>query len=210
MLKRCFDVVIAATALVLLSPVYLTVAILISIGSPGPILYRGRRAGRGATPFLLLKFRTMVVNAEKIGGPSTSEDDPRVTPIGRWLRKYKLDELPQMLNVLKGQMSLVGPRPEVLSEVERYNAEERQLLTVLPGITDWSSICFHNEGEILRGAADPHQAYLELIRPEKIRLGLKYVRERSFRTDLQIIAATFATLVRTRAGKPALSSRQTV
>lgn len=200
MLKRLFDILFSVATLVLLSPLFLLVALLIKLGSPGPILYRSRRAGRGGTPFCLRKFRTMVVNADRIGGPSTSVDDPRVTRMGRFLRKYKLDELPQFTNVLKGEMSLVGPRPEVLSEVERYTPEERRLLTVAPGITDWASIQFHNEGEILKGAADPHKAYRQLIRPEKIRLGLEYVRNHSLLIDLKILRATFRTLLGTRAG----------
>jgi lipopolysaccharide/colanic/teichoic acid biosynthesis glycosyltransferase len=140
----------------------------------------------------------MVVNADKIGGPSTSDDDPRVTQIGHFLRRYKLDELPQLFNVLKGEMSLVGPRPEVAAEVALYGPEERKLLNVAPGITDWASIRFHNEGEILKGSADPHRTYQEKIRPEKIRLGLEYVQKHSFRVDVQILLTTFGTLVKTR------------
>ena len=143
----------------------------------------------------MLKFRTMLPNAEKLGGPSTPSDDPRVTRFGKRLRKYKLDELPQLFNVLRGQMSLVGPRPEVLSEVAAYSAEERQLLSVLPGMTDWASLRFADEGGILAGSADPHAAYLQIIRPEKIRLGLRYVREHSFLVDLKIIAGTLKTVI---------------
>jgi lipopolysaccharide/colanic/teichoic acid biosynthesis glycosyltransferase len=110
----------------------------------------------------------MVVDADQIGGPSTPEDDPRITRVGTWLRRYKLDELPQLINVLKGEMSLVGPRPEVFSETQNYTAEERRLFEVRPGITDWASIRFRNEGEILRGNPDPHSLYQEKIRPEKI------------------------------------------
>jgi lipopolysaccharide/colanic/teichoic acid biosynthesis glycosyltransferase len=199
MLKRLFDTFFSISVLAPLSPLFLLAGVLIKVGSLGPIFYRSRRAGRGGKPFALLKFRTMIVNADKIGGPSTSDDDPRVTRVGRFLRKYKLDELPQLINVLKGEMSLVGPRPEVLSEVELYTPEERHLLTVAPGITDWASILFHNEGEILKGAADPHEAYRKWIRPEKIRLGLEYVRNQSFSIDLKIIMTTFRTLVSTRA-----------
>jgi lipopolysaccharide/colanic/teichoic acid biosynthesis glycosyltransferase len=132
----------------------------------------------------------MVVNADKIGGPSTSADDPRLTQLGAFLRRYKLDELPQLINVVKGDMSLVGPRPEVLEETRLYNDQEKHLLDVRPGITDWASIRFRDEGEILRGSADPHQAYREKIRPEKIRLGLEYVQKRSFLTDCRIIFDT--------------------
>jgi lipopolysaccharide/colanic/teichoic acid biosynthesis glycosyltransferase len=132
----------------------------------------------------------MVVNADRIGGPSSSADDPRITRIGAFLRRYKLDELPQLINVLKGEMSFVGPRPEVIQEVLLYTDEEKRLLDMRPGITDWASIRFRNEGEILRGSADPHQAYREKIRPEKIRLGLEYVRNHSFLTDCRIILGT--------------------
>ena len=132
----------------------------------------------------------MVVNADKIGGPSSSADDPRITPIGNFLRRFKLDELPQLLNVIKGEMSFVGPRPEVIEEVVLYTDQEKRLLDVRPGITDWASIKFRNEGELLRGSPDPHQAYLEKIRPEKVRLGLEYVRSRSFLIDCRIILLT--------------------
>jgi transketolase len=196
--KRVFDFGLSLIGIFVLSPLMLMIAIFMKLSSPGPILYVGTRMGRFGKPFRLYKFRTMVVNAEQIGGPSTSEDDPRVTKIGRLLRKYKLDELPQLINVLKSEMSLVGPRPEVVSEVELYTSEERRLLSVLPGITDWASVLYHNEGEILRGAADPHEAYRRLIRPGKIRLGLEYVRTHSFSVDLRILAATLRTLVSRR------------
>ena len=188
--KRLFDFVASLSGLIVLSPALLVVAAWIKLSSPGPVFYRGVRAGYRGKPFRIYKFRSMVVNADKIGGPSTSADDPRVTRIGAFLRRYKLDELPQFINVLTGDMSFVGPRPEVLDEVSRYSDEEKHLLDVRPGITDWSSIKFRNEGEILRGAADPHAAYLEKIRPEKVRLGLQYVRERSFGTDCRILLQT--------------------
>jgi len=140
----------------------------------------------------------MVVDAEKLGGPSTSDDDPRITKIGKLLRKYKLDELPQLINVLKGEMSIVGPRPEVSMEVETYTNEEKRILNVKPGITDFASLTFHNEGEILKGSADPHQTYREKIRPEKLKLALKYVEKQSFWVDLKIIFETIKTLVKAR------------
>lgn len=144
----------------------------------------------------MYKFRTMVLNADKVGGPNTPDDDPRLTRTGRFLRRHKLDELPQLVNVLKGDMSFVGPRPQVAEEVAAYTPEEREILSVRPGITDWSSLRFHNEGEILAGQADPDQAYAELIRPDKMRLGLEYVRRGTFKDDIDILLETALLTVR--------------
>lgn len=199
MLKRLFDMSAASVLLLILFPLILIVAIAITLEDRGPILYRGVRVGLRGRRFRICKFRTMVLDADRIGGPSTAEDDPRITKVGRALRKYKLDELPQLVNVIKGEMSCVGPRPEVEMEVETYTEEERQLLEVRPGITDRASIRFHNEGEILKGSADPHEAYRRLIRPEKIRLGLEYTRHPSLMNDFRILGATVMTLIRTRA-----------
>ncbi|MGC1107221.1 MAG: sugar transferase [Candidatus Acidiferrales bacterium] len=193
-MKRFFDVTLAAASLFLLWPVMVVIATAARLDSSGPAFYRASRAGLGGKPFFILKFRTMVIGADKLGGPSTASDDPRITRLGRLLRKYKLDEFPQLINVLKGDMSLVGPRPEVLSEVQTYSAEERELLTVRPGITDWASLRFRDEGRILEGSPDPHQAYREKIRPEKIKLGLQYVHQHSFRTDLRILIETVRTV----------------
>src|SRR5262249_966104 len=150
------------------SPLYLSIAVLIKLMSPGPVFYRGERMGLQKKRFYIYKFRTMGVDAERRGGSSTAADDPRITRIGRLLRKGKLDELPQFFNVLLGDMSVVGPRPQVAWAVELYNEEERKLLDVRPGITDYASIRFRNEGEILRGSSDPDKTYLEVIAPEKI------------------------------------------
>jgi lipopolysaccharide/colanic/teichoic acid biosynthesis glycosyltransferase len=199
MLKRSFDVVLSVALLITLSPFLLAIAAAMYYSDPGPIFYRGVRAGRFGRTFRIFKFRTMVVNAESVGGPSTSDDDPRITPFGAFLRRRKLDELPQLINVASGAMSFVGPRPEVLSEVKLYTDEERELLSVRPGITDFASLRFHNEGEILKGSADPHEAYRRLIRPEKIRLGLQYARHPSFATDLRIMLATARMMIRPRA-----------
>lgn len=162
----------------------------IKLDRDGPAIYAGRRVGLGGKEFRMYKFRTMVTNADRVGGPNTPDDDPRLTRTGKFLRRYKLDELPQLVNVLKGDMSFVGPRPQVADEVAGYTAEERELLSVRPGITDWSSLRFHNEGEILAGHADPDRAYAELIRPEKMRLGLEYVRRGTFRDDIDILWKT--------------------
>jgi lipopolysaccharide/colanic/teichoic acid biosynthesis glycosyltransferase len=185
--KRAFDIVLSATALVALSPVLAAIWLRMKVDADGPVLYPGVRVGLDGRQFRMYKFRSMVVNADAIGGPSTADDDPRLTRTGRTLRRYKLDELPQLVNVLRGDMSFVGPRPQVPQEVANYTEEERGLLAVRPGITDWASIRFHNEGEILAGHADPDAAYAELIRPEKMRLGLRYVREGTFRDDLRIL-----------------------
>ena len=196
--KRLLDILISLLGLAIFSPLYLAIAAWIKLDSPGPILYRGTRVGKGGRPFKMLKFRSMVVNAEQLGGPSTAGDDPRVTRVGRFLRRYKLDELPQLINVLKGDMSLVGPRPEVPQYVAMYNAEQRAILSVRPGITDWASLWNSDEGSWLAGAHDPERVYLEVIRPTKLRLQLKYVRERSFMVDLRILLATLITLVSRR------------
>lgn len=188
--KRAFDLVAASLGLVVLSPIIGMISYRLWRQRDGPILYRGVRTGQGGRPFTIYKFRTMVTNAERIGGPSTANDDPRLTSVGLTLRRYKLDELPQLINVLKGEMSIVGPRPQVPQEVNGYTQEERLLLEVKPGITDWASLRFHNEGEILQGHADPDRAYAELIRPEKMRLGLEYVRRATLKDDLRIVLDT--------------------
>lgn len=190
MVKRIFDIVASLFGLVVLSLPLVCLSLLIKLDSPGPIFYRGERIGLRGRKFRIYKFRTMVVNAEKLGGASTAADDPRITRLGAVLRRYKLDELPQLINVLIGDMSLVGPRPQVEWAVALYNDRERKLLNVRPGITDYASIRFRNEAEILRGSADPDKAYLELIAPEKIRLGLEYVEHHSPWTDIRILGAT--------------------
>lgn len=201
MLKRGFDIIVSATGLIVLSPVLLVIALAIKASSKGPALYKGRRMGFAQKPFFMFKFRTMVINADKIGGPTTSDDDPRVTKIGAFLRKYKLDELPQLINVLKGEMSLVGPRPEVEEVTKHFTKEQRIVFSVRPGITDWASLRFPNEGELVKGAKDPHQAYLEKIWPEKIRLQMKYARERTFSADLKIILRTIRVVLFGHNGK---------
>ncbi len=198
MIKRLFDIVFSLFGLSALSPVFLFIIFLIKKEDNGPVFYAGPRVGKDGKNFKMLKFRTMVINADKIGGPSTANDDPRITKIGKFLRKCKLDEIPQLINVLKGDMSFVGPRPEVQSEVETYSEEEKQIFKVRPGITDWASIKFHNEGEILKGSKDPHQAYREKIRPEKLRLQMEYVKRKSLLVDLQILVKTALRLVETR------------
>jgi len=199
MTKRLFDFCLSLVALIISSPFLLIIALMIKNGDGGPVYYRGERVGKGGLPFSIFKFRTMVVNADKIGGPSTPDDDPRITHIGKKLRKHKLDELPQLLNVLFGDMSLVGPRPEVKHYTDMFTAEEKTILRVRPGITDWASIWNPDEGSILAGATDPEAAYLELIRPTKVRLQRKYVQEQTFTTDLLILWDTLMVLVNPKA-----------
>lgn len=194
-MKRLFDMVVSFCGLAALSPVLLAVALAIRREDGGPVFYRGERTGRKGRPFRIFKFRTMVVDAENMGAASTADDDPRITKVGRRLRKFKLDELPQLINVLTGDMSLVGPRPEVKRYTDLYTEEEKAVLTVRPGITDWASIWNSDEGALLAGQVDPDRYYEEHIRPEKIRLQLKYVRERSFRTDLAIILETLRVIL---------------
>lgn len=203
-MKRLLDVFLATLGLAVLSPFLAFIALRIKRGSPGPIFYRGVRVGLHGRPFRIYKFRTMVTDAEARGGSSTSDDDPRITQFGAWLRRHKIDELPQLINVLNGGMSLVGPRPQVPDDVAKYTDEERALLSVRPGLTDFASLRFSNEGEILRGHPDPDRAYIELIRPEKIRLGLDYVRRRSFATDCRIIWDTLRAVL---GSSPAPASR---
>jgi lipopolysaccharide/colanic/teichoic acid biosynthesis glycosyltransferase len=194
--KRIFDLMMSSVGLAVLSPVLVVIAFRIRRYDGGPVLYAGRRVGKDGTIFGMYKFRTMVMDADKIGGSSTPDDDPRITPVGKVLRRYKLDELPQLLNVVKGEMSLVGPRPQVQWAVDLYTTEERRVLSVLPGITDYASVRFPNEGEILKGSTDPDRDYMEKIHPEKMRLSLEYVRDQSFLTDLKVLADTASGILR--------------
>jgi len=207
-MKRLFDIIFSLLGLTILSPLLLILAYRIKKEDRGPVFYRGVRVGRDGTPFRIFKFRTMIVDAEKLGISSTSDDDPRITRIGKFLRKYKFDELPQLINVLKGDMSLVGPRPEVKKFTDLFTEEEKAILTVKPGITDWASIWNPDEGVLLKGSLDPDRDYLEKIRPEKIRLQLKYVTERSFWIDLRIIAQTLLKVFRKTWGHPLVAAWQ--
>ena len=188
--KRTSDLLLALAGLILLTPALVAIALWIKSDSPGLIFYRGIRVGQFGKLFRIFKFRTMVANADRIGGPSSAADDPRITRAGAFLRRYKLDELPQLINVIRDDMSLVGPRPEVPQYVEMFNEEEKVILSVAPGITDWASIWNPDEGAILAGCPDPEKTYLEVIRPRKIQLQLEYVRNHSFWTDLRILVQT--------------------
>jgi len=190
-MKRLFDIVFSFVGLLMSFPLLILFAVRIRLESPGSIFYRGIRVGKKGKQFRIFKFRTMVINADKIGGPSTSADDHRLTKFGKFLRKYNLDELPQLINILKGEMSFVGPRPEIPSEIETYDQKTKKIiLSVKPGMTDLATLANIHEEEILKGSSDPHQAYREKIKPEKIRLGLEYIKKRSFWLDLKIILKT--------------------
>jgi len=193
--KRLFDIVASSLGLIILAPILACIAISIKLSSPGPVFYRGVRTGRYGRPFKMFKFRTMVVGAEKLGGTTTGKNDPRVTSIGWLLRKYKLDELPQLINVLRGEMSIVGPRPEVEEYTSIYNQEEQIILNVRPGITDYASMNFVNLSEIV-GSENPDKYYAENVRPLKNSLRVKYVKEQTFWGDMKIILMTLQRLLR--------------
>ncbi|GAB4319737.1 MAG: O-antigen biosynthesis protein WlbG [Candidatus Zixiibacteriota bacterium] len=192
MAKRLFDLIVALTGLIVLSPLLIAIALAVKLSSPGPVFFRHERVGRRFRPFRVIKFRTMTVN--NAGPQVTARDDARITPFGRILRQTKLDELPQLFNVLAGSMSLVGPRPEVMEFVDRYRRDYEEILTVRPGITDEASIHFRDEERILAEAGDPQQVYIDEVLPRKIELAKHYVRHRSFAGDLAIIVRTLASL----------------
>lgn len=193
MIKRIFDIVFSSLGLAVLFPLLLLIGVIIKAGSPGPVFYRGTRTGRFGRPFQIYKFRTMVVDAEKKGGPSTALNDPRLTNIGKFLRKYKLDELPQLINIFVGEMSFVGPRPQVERYTQLYNDEEKVILTVRPGLTDYASIRFIHLDKIL-GDDQADEKYLKEIEPEKNRLRMKYAKENSLWIDTKILIQTFIQL----------------
>lgn len=192
-MKRVFDVATAVALLVALSPVIALVACVLRLNGPRPILYRGWRVGRDGRPFRILKFRTMS-QAAAMGREITVSDDPRVTRLGRLLRTTKLDELPQLLNVLQGEMSMVGPRPEAPRYVEQYTSAQREVLTVRPGITGPAQVIFRHEERLLRGP-DPEQVYLTNVMPAKLAIDLDYVRNHSLVGDIQILARTLVVWV---------------
>lgn len=185
-----FDIIFSFIGIILLLPVFVVISCLIILDSRGGIFYRQTRVGKNNVDFFLLKFRTMQTNADKKGLLTVGSRDSRITKIGYYLRKYKLDELPQLFNVLFGSMSLVGPRPEVRKYVDLYNAQQKQVLNAKPGITDYASIEYVNENEILAKADNPEQTYITEIMPHKLTLNLKYIEQQSFITDLKIIFKT--------------------
>lgn len=194
--KRAMDVVLSACALAVLWPLLLLIALAIWIDDPGPVFYRQVRVGRNGKTFRIFKFRSMVMDADKKGLAITVGRDSRITRVGAVLRKTKLDELAQLLNVFFGQMSFVGPRPEVPKYVELYTPYQRQVLLVRPGITDYASIAYRNENDLLAGASDPEAMYIEQIMPDKIELNMKYLREISPLADIRLILKTIVAVIK--------------
>lgn len=194
-MKRSFDILFSLIGLILLLPFFIIIALCIRLDSKGGIFYRQTRVGKDGKDFRLFKFRTMVSGSDKKGLITVGGRDSRITRIGYTLRKYKLDELPQLLNVLIGDMSLVGPRPEVRKYVDLYTEQQRMVLSVQPGITDYASIEYSNENELLGQSNDPEITYIQEIMPHKLQLNLKYIREKGMLTDLRIIFATLKKIV---------------
>lgn len=194
--KRAMDIVLSACALAVLWPLLLLIALAIWIDDPGPVFYRQVRVGRNGKTFRIFKFRSMVMDADKKGLAITVGRDSRITRVGAVLRKTKLDELAQLLNVFLGQMSFVGPRPEVPKYVELYTPYQRQVLLVRPGITDYASIAYRNENDLLAGAPDPEAMYIEQIMPDKIELNMKYLREISPLADIRLILKTIVAVIK--------------
>lgn len=188
--KRIFDLVFALPALLILSPLLIVIAISIKMQDGGPVFFVQKRMGQKFTIMNIVKFRTMLENADKKGLLITRTEDPRITRVGKFLRKYKLDELPQFINVVRGDISIVGPRPEVEKYVMIFKEEYASILMIKPGITDFAALYYRDEEKILANHPDPHKAYIEKIMPEKIRLYHKYILEMSFFTDIKIVAGT--------------------
>lgn len=194
--KRVFDLVLAGLGLLLLSPVLAAIALWVRFDSPGPVFYRQERVGWRGVPFRIHKFRTMVDQADTKGPQITVGKDPRITRAGHWLRRSKLDELPQLIDVIQGTMSLVGPRPEVARYVAHYTEVERaQVLSVRPGITDFASIAFRDESRLLAKSSDPERTYVDVVLPQKLVLARAYVEQASLRTDVMVLTQTLAALL---------------
>lgn len=193
---RFFDFILSLVGLVVLAPIFIVLAIWIKIDSKGPVFYKQVRVGRNGIDFGLFKFRSMVVDADKKGLITVGGRDPRITRSGYFIRKYKLDELPQLINVLLGDMSLVGPRPEVRKYVELYTDEQQKVLSVKPGITDYASIEYMDENEILGKSSDPEKTYIEEIMPEKIKYNMKYIQNKNVSEYFKIIFLTLLKIVR--------------
>jgi lipopolysaccharide/colanic/teichoic acid biosynthesis glycosyltransferase len=195
-MKRLFDLVFASLILILFLPFGLIICILILISSKGGVFYCQERIGLNGKPFYILKFRSMRVNADLSGKLTVGMRDPRITKVGYYLRKYKLDEFPQFINVLKGEMSIVGPRPEVIEYVQLYTEEQLKILNVKPGITDYASLHYFKENELLALSTDPKQTYINEIMPSKLNLNFTYIKNRSSLKDVKIILLTFGKIFR--------------
>ena len=198
-MKRVFDILASLAGLVVMAPLFPLLSLAIKLDSAGPILYRQNRLGLNGRSFTILKFRTMVKDADR-QRPITLKEDPRVIRVGRWLRRSKLDEMPTLVNVIKGDMGIVGPRPETPLYFERYSQKEQRVLSVRPGITDMATLRFNNEADFLGDEDHFEEIYLNEILPEKLRLNLEYIDRRSFLCDLRIIFATLFLMVRQRKG----------
>ncbi len=194
-MKRVFDIVASGVGLIVLSPLFLVLAIWIKLDSRGPVFYRQVRVGRGNKDFCLFKFRSMRPGSDKLGLITVGGHDPRVTHSGYYIRKYKLDEFPQLINVFIGDMSLVGPRPEVRKYVDMYTPEQMRVLDVRPGITSLASIRYRNENDILAAASDPDRAYIEQVMPDKLAIDLEYVAHATLWTDIKLIFSTFKEII---------------
>lgn len=194
-LKRILDIFFSILALIILFPIFIILAVWISLDSKGGIFYLQERIGKDFKPFKLYKFRTMYSGSDKKGLLTIGGKDHRITRSGYFIRKYKLDELAQLINVLKGDMSLVGPRPEVKKYVDLYNEEQKKVLSIKPGITDFASIEYYNENEILEKSSNPEKTYIEEIMPHKLSLNLKYIEEQSLITDFKIILKTIKRII---------------
>jgi len=194
-MKRIFDAFFSVLGLIVLFPILIIIAIIIKIDSTGPVFYRQTRVGQYNKDFKIFKFRTMHLNADKLGLLTVGDRDPRVTNMGFYLRKFKLDEFPQLINVLIGNMSFVGPRPEVRKYVDLYSVSDLEILNIKPGITDYASIKFRDEAEIMSKSTKPEEVYINDIMPEKIRLNKIYIKEQGLFTDVKIIFLTFASIL---------------
>lgn len=195
MAKRLFDFFFSLIGLVILTPLLIVISLLIAFDSKGGVFYLQKRVGKRNKDFYIIKFRTMYSGSDKEGLLTIGEHDSRITKTGKWLRKYKLDELPQLFNILKGDMSFVGPRPEVRKYVDLYTTKQQMVLTVRPGLTDFASLEYINENEILSSYPDPEKAYIEIIMPEKLALNLRYIKEWNLMTDFGIILKTISRIV---------------
>jgi lipopolysaccharide/colanic/teichoic acid biosynthesis glycosyltransferase len=194
-MKRIFDILFSSFILLCFLPFGLIISFLIAFSSPGGIFYRQERIGKGGIPFFILKFRSMRTDSDTKGKLTVGMRDPRITSIGFFIRKYKLDEFPQFVNVLKGEMSVVGPRPEVKEYVDLYNEDQRKVLQVKPGITDYASLYYFKENELLAQSIDPQKTYIEDIMPAKLKLNEKYLENPTVFHDLKIIFKTFAKIL---------------